>query len=268
MSEDVQSNQAAPRTERRIETAARIEYVPYWRLCLSPLNVRKKQPTGIESLAETIYEQGLMQNLVVHEIKSRAKLPKLGVCAGQRREAALDLLFAQGRITKDYPVPVLIVSEGEAVAASLIENREREPMCIADECVAFRLLTEEGKSVAHIAALFKLPDVAVRRALKIGNLAPSSLNTTGIMRYISTARATLALLCSTTQNPLRPPRYRARRALIEGDGGPHAGRAGRVLTRRCAAIRFSAWATRRICGQFRQAGRWKSSAGRIAVLRA
>ena len=176
MSEDVQSNQAAPRTERRIETAARIEYVPYWRLCLSPLNVRKKQPTGIESLAETIYEQGLMQNLVVHEIKSRAKLPKLGVCAGQRREAALDLLFAQGRITKDYPVPVLIVSEGEAVAASLIENREREPMCIADECVAFRLLTEEGKSVAHIAALFKLPDVAVRRALKIANLAPSLLD--------------------------------------------------------------------------------------------
>ncbi|CAD6560702.1 ParB/RepB/Spo0J family partition protein [Paraburkholderia sabiae] len=176
MSEDVQSNQAAPRTERSIETKGRIEYVPYSRLCLSPLNVRKKQPTGIESLAETIYEQGLMQNLVVHEIKSRAKLPKLGVCAGQRREAALDLLFAQGRITKDYPVPVLIVSEGEAVAASLIENREREPMCIADECVAFRLLTEEGKSVAHIAALFKLPDVAVRRALKIANLAPSLLD--------------------------------------------------------------------------------------------
>ncbi|TCG09618.1 chromosome partitioning protein ParB [Paraburkholderia steynii] len=159
-----------------METKGRIEYVPYSRLCLSPLNVRKKQPTGIESLAETIYEQGLMQNLVVHEIKSRAKLAKLGVCAGQRREAALDLLFAQRRITKDYPVPVLIVSEGEAVAASLIENREREPMCIADECVAFRLLTEEGKSVAHIAALFKLPDVAVRRALKIANLAPSLLD--------------------------------------------------------------------------------------------
>ena len=103
---------------------------------------------------------------------------KLGVCAGQRRLAALDLLFSQGRIRKDYPVPVLIVSEGggEAVAASLIENREREAMHIADESVAFRLLTEEGKSVAHIAALFKVSEMVVRRALKIANLAPTLLD--------------------------------------------------------------------------------------------
>jgi ParB-like chromosome segregation protein Spo0J len=53
--------------------------------------------------------------------------------------------------TKDYQVPVLIVSEGEAVAASLIENREREDMSIADESVAFRLLAEEGKSIAHVS---------------------------------------------------------------------------------------------------------------------
>ncbi|WP_454862584.1 ParB/RepB/Spo0J family partition protein [Paraburkholderia fungorum] len=154
----------------------RIEYVPYSRLTRSPLNARKKAPTGIEELAETINEKGLIQNLVVHEIKGRAKLPKLGVCAGQRREAALDLLFSQGRITKDYQVPVLIVSEGEAVAASLIENREREPMHIADECVAFGLLVAEGKPVSHVAALFKVSEMVVRRALKIANLAPALLD--------------------------------------------------------------------------------------------
>ncbi|CAD6550273.1 hypothetical protein LMG27952_04987 [Paraburkholderia hiiakae] len=163
-------------TEPTSNAAGGIQYVPYNRLCLSSLNVRKKAPTGIEALAETIGEKGLMQNLVVHEMKGRAKLPKLGVCAGQRRLAALDLLVEQGRITKDYEVPVLIVSQGEAVAASLIENREREAMHLADECVAFRLLTEEGKSVAHIAALFAVPDIAVRRALKIANLAPSLLD--------------------------------------------------------------------------------------------
>ena len=141
---------------------AQIEYVPYGRLCRSPLNVRKKAPTGIEALAGTIAGKGLIQNLVVHEMKGRAKVPKLGVCAGQRRLAALDLLFSQGHITKDYQVPVLIVSDGEAVAASLIENREREAMSIADESVAFRLLTEEGKSVAHVAALFKVSEMVVR----------------------------------------------------------------------------------------------------------
>ena len=115
--------------ETRFGNEAQIEYVPYGRLCRSPLNVRKKAPTGIEALAITIASKGLVQNLVVHPVKgSRAKQPKLGVCAGQRRLAALDLLFAQGKITKEQPVPVLIVSEGEAVAASLIENREREDM--------------------------------------------------------------------------------------------------------------------------------------------
>ncbi|MDR6495205.1 ParB-like chromosome segregation protein Spo0J [Paraburkholderia terricola] len=77
-------------------------------------------------------------------MKGRGKQPKLGVCAGQRRLAALDLLFSQGRITKDYQVPVLIVGEGEALAASLIENREREPMHIADECVAFGAAIARG----------------------------------------------------------------------------------------------------------------------------
>ncbi|MDR6495206.1 hypothetical protein J2797_005122 [Paraburkholderia terricola] len=38
---------------------AKIEYVPYARLCRSPLNVRKKAPTGIGPLAETIAEKGL-----------------------------------------------------------------------------------------------------------------------------------------------------------------------------------------------------------------
>ncbi|SIT51714.1 hypothetical protein BN2476_1340002 [Paraburkholderia piptadeniae] len=56
-----------------------------------------------------------MQNLLVHEIKGRGKLPKLSVCAGQRRLAALDLLFSQGRITTDYQVPMLVVSDGEAL---------------------------------------------------------------------------------------------------------------------------------------------------------
>ncbi|MEM5386687.1 ParB/RepB/Spo0J family partition protein [Paraburkholderia phymatum] len=176
MRKDVTNNIAKITSEMADEAKTQIAYVPYWRLCLSPLNVRKRQPTGIESLAETIDAKGVMQNLVAHEIKGRTKVPKLGVCAGQRRLAALDLLCEQGRITKDYLVPVLTVSEGEALAASLIENREREAMHIADECVAFRLLTEEGKSVAHIAALFKVPDIAVRRALKIANLSPVLLD--------------------------------------------------------------------------------------------
>lgn len=49
-------------------------------------------------------------------------------------------------------------------------------MHIADECGAFRLLTEEGKSIAHISALFKVSEMVVRRALKIANLSPVLLD--------------------------------------------------------------------------------------------
>jgi ParB family chromosome partitioning protein len=111
----------------------KIEYVDFSRLCTSPLNVRRKPPTGIEALADSIAAKGLLQNLVVHVMKgSRGKSPQLGVCAGQRRLAALDLLAKKGRVTDRYPVPVKIVSEAEALAASLIENLQREPMHPAD----------------------------------------------------------------------------------------------------------------------------------------
>ncbi len=70
--------------------------VPYSTLRPSPLNARTKPLSGIPGLAANILAKGLLQNLVVHEIKgSRGRQRKYGVCAGQRREAALDLLFEQ-----------------------------------------------------------------------------------------------------------------------------------------------------------------------------
>ncbi|WP_242665845.1 ParB/RepB/Spo0J family partition protein [Paraburkholderia ginsengiterrae] len=167
-------------TETVLETSfgneTKIEYVAYGLLCKSPSNVRKKAPTGIEELAVAIEAKGLMQNLVVHAMKgSRAKKAKLGVCAGQRRLAALDLLFERGKITTDHPVPVKVVSEAEAVAASLLEN-QHEPMHPADQCEAFRMLAGEGKSIEYIAALFRISLLMVRRRLKLANVSPNLLN--------------------------------------------------------------------------------------------
>ncbi|MGY6157420.1 ParB/RepB/Spo0J family partition protein [Paraburkholderia graminis] len=148
-----------------------IEYVPLGLLCKSPHNVRCKAPTGIEALAGNIAAAGVMQNLVTHEMKSRGKQRKLGVCAGQRRLLALDLLRTTGRIDDSYPVPVKIVSEADAVAVSLIEN-QHEPMHPADACEAFRLLVNEGRTVTFIAALFSLSEIQVQRHLKLANVSP------------------------------------------------------------------------------------------------
>ena len=128
--------------------------VPYSSLHPSPLNARTKPLTGIPALAVSIRAKGLLQNLVIHEMKgSRGRQRKYGVCAGQRREAALDLLFEQKDITADYPVPVRIVSEGEALAISLIESSDREGLDPFDVLRAYRMLGEEGRSIDYIAFL-------------------------------------------------------------------------------------------------------------------
>ena len=73
-------------TIQTVETA--ITRVPVKNLVISPLNVRKKQGTGIEELAALIASQGLIHNLVVTEKKKGRKSEKYEVVAGARRLAA------------------------------------------------------------------------------------------------------------------------------------------------------------------------------------
>lgn len=164
-----------------LETAfggdTKIEQVPLSRLSGSPHNVRRKVATGIDGLADSIAAKGLLQNLVAHPMKgSRGKKPKLCVCAGQRRLAALQLLAERGTISADESIPVKVVTEAEAVATSLIENFSRESMHGADQATAFRLLIEEGKSADYVAALFSVPVLTVQRRLKIANVSPKLLD--------------------------------------------------------------------------------------------
>jgi ParB family chromosome partitioning protein len=173
---DATDSQAAL-LETRLGSDARVEYVALSRLTTSPLNVRRKAPTGIEGLAESISAKGLLQNLVAHALKGkRGNHAPLGVCAGQRRLAALLLLADAGRIDGAYLVPVKVVSDAEALAASLIENHSREPMHAADQAIAFRLLLEEGRSIDYVAALFSIPALAVQRRLKTANVSPKILD--------------------------------------------------------------------------------------------
>jgi ParB family chromosome partitioning protein len=150
--------------------------VPYSALRRSPLNARTKPLSGIDSLATNIRAKGLLQNLIVHELKGlRGKHRKLGVCAGQRRQAALDLLYEQKHIAADYPVPVRIVSEGEALAISLIENSEREGLDPFDVLRAYRMLAEEGRSVDYVAALFSAAPITVKRRMKLASASQKLL---------------------------------------------------------------------------------------------
>ncbi|SOE98756.1 chromosome partitioning protein, ParB family [Burkholderia sp. OK233] len=168
--------EASPVLETTFGNEQPIVTVPYSSLRPSPLNARTAPVTGIPALAVNIRAKGLLQNLVVHEMKgARGKQRKYGVCAGQRREAALDLLFGQKHISADYLVPVRIVSEGEALAVSLIENSEREGLDPFDVLRSYRMLAEEGRSVDYIAALFSAAPLTVKRRMKLANVSPRLL---------------------------------------------------------------------------------------------
>ena len=147
--------------------------IPVKDLVISPLNVRKKQGTGIEELAALIASQGLIHNLVVTaQLKKGKKSGKYEVIAGGRRLAALNLLVSNGRLTKDHKVDCRVVGREEALEISLSENSGREHMHPADLVMAYRNLTDAGFSPDEIAPRFGVSPLTVKRYLKLTNVSP------------------------------------------------------------------------------------------------
>lgn len=150
--------------------------IPLRQLVLSPLNVRKTAAEeGIDQLAELIAAEGVLQNLSAHECArgESGEETRFGVVAGGRRWRALGRLLEVGRITPDYPVPCLIVSEERAVQISLAENSGREPMHPADEFEAFKTLIDAGQTIEDVAARFGVTPIVVQRRLKLANVNPT-----------------------------------------------------------------------------------------------
>jgi ParB family chromosome partitioning protein len=147
--------------------------VPVSKLILSPLNVRKKQGSGIEELASLIASQGLIHNLTVTAQGKKGRgAAKFEVVAGGRRLAALKLLAADGRLSKDHEVECRVVGQTEALEISLAENSGREAMHPADLVMSYRNLTEAGLSPDEIAPRFGVSPLTVKRYLKLANVSP------------------------------------------------------------------------------------------------
>lgn len=150
-----------------------IEYLPLSRLVKSPLNVRliPYSVESVTSLANTIASIGLLQNLVAHDLDGGL----IGVAAGGRRLAALNMLVERGVYQADVSVAVKRVPEELAVAASMTENGERKDMHPAEQIVGFRTMAAEGKSPAQIGDVLGYSSRHVQRGLKLANLAPALL---------------------------------------------------------------------------------------------
>ncbi|WP_241171281.1 ParB/RepB/Spo0J family partition protein [Burkholderia gladioli] len=140
----------------------------------SPFNVRRKQPTGIEALADNIWHTGgLLQNLVVHPMKVGAKRAQtFGVAAGERRRRALALLAERGDLPADYPVRCLVITAEDAVLFSATENEMREPMHPADQFDAYRAQVDAGRTIAEIAQIYGTREMLVLQRLKLARVSP------------------------------------------------------------------------------------------------
>jgi ParB family chromosome partitioning protein len=154
-----------------------IRGVPLKHLFLSPLNVRKDDSDkGILELADSIEAEGVLQNLIGHEgppmIRKHPKAKSIGVVGGGRRWRALQLLLEKRKINSEYIVPVFVTSEDAAIAISLAENSDREPLHPADEFEAARALVYAGHPIGDVAAKSRLTPLTVQRRLKLANVAP------------------------------------------------------------------------------------------------
>ena len=137
---------------------------PLGLLVASPLNPRKHfDETALKELAESIFHQGLLQNLVARRIDDT----RLEVIAGGRRLRALQMLQAEGRINGGYLVPVReqALTDLEALRLAVSENVARRDMSPLEEADAFAQMVAWGDSAESIGLRFEYSAKTVEQRL-------------------------------------------------------------------------------------------------------
>ncbi|NBC37206.1 ParB/RepB/Spo0J family partition protein [Novosphingobium sp. FSY-8] len=142
------------------------------KLRLSESNVRKANgDAGLEALAASIAEHGLLQPLIVSPSAGRKTL--YDVHAGGRRWRAIGLLIESGVLPKDYAIDVRLCENEDAAAReiSLAENLIREAMTPADEARAYRDIVDGGADAEAVARRFGVTVRHVQGRLRLADLA-------------------------------------------------------------------------------------------------
>ena len=146
--------------------------ISYSKLRLSDSNVRKlNAEAGLEALAASIAEHGLLQPLIVSPAKGRKTF--FDVYAGGRRWRAIGLLIGRGVLPKDHAVDVRLCDTEDAAAReiSLAENLMREAMTPADEARAYADIIAEGADAEAVARRFGVTMRHVQGRLRLADLA-------------------------------------------------------------------------------------------------
>ncbi|MBU0678698.1 MAG: ParB/RepB/Spo0J family partition protein [Verrucomicrobia bacterium] len=161
-----------PTSDTGGELPGGITRVPIHCIHKNPWQPRRQfSPEALEDLVRSIREQGVLQPLLVREIKKSGDDrtgPEYELIAGERR-----LRSAHDAELKEVPVIIMDVSDREALELALVENLQREDLNIVDEAEGYQALADKfemtqeqiaqrvGKgraTVANAVRILSLPD--------------------------------------------------------------------------------------------------------------
>jgi len=154
------------------------EPVTWSQIAPSPLNPRKdfdseEAQAAIAELAESIADEGLLQNLVVKPTtRTEEGIQFYEIVAGERRWRAIGLLVEAGRWPADRPVlaEIRAVTDLQHRQLALAENLKRRNLNPIEEAKAFQGLVEAGIKTADLAKAVNVSQRMIQQRLQLLDL--------------------------------------------------------------------------------------------------
>lgn len=170
---------------------------------IPPADNVRRQLTDIAGLADTIFEHGLLQPLLV-SMGDGAK--KATIVAGARRHAAIGLLIEQGRLKRTYKIRCVRTGElddQDRVVAMLVENLQRADLNPIEEAAGYqRLIDEFGFSRQRVCTATGRSKTAVQVRLALLKLAPQVQEAVAAKEFALDLASRLAVLPAEVQEKL------------------------------------------------------------------
>ena len=189
--------------------------LPLGALAQSGLNPRARfDKAAIAELAQSILEQGVLQNLVVRPYPEPEGVWQ--VVAGERRYRALQRLLVEGKIDEAYPVPVVVreVDDHELLLLATTENVQRQDMTPLEEADAFAKLMALGDTEEGIALRTGVAVSTVKLRLKLASGLCADARRALEAEQLTLSQAQALLLASKGMQKELLPR------ILESDYGP------------------------------------------------
>lgn len=143
-----------------------LTYIAIEKLLHHPNNPRKDYG-DLTELAESIKQNGIMQNLTVVPIDDE---DAYYVVIGNRRLEAAELAGID-----ELPCVIANMTEQEQIGTMLVENIQRSDLTIYEQAQGFQLMLDLGNDISTIADKTGFSQTTVRRRVKLLELDPEKL---------------------------------------------------------------------------------------------